>query len=156
MNPKNVIQFAHLIEELKLKKRTGWINSGIELPESISDHMHRMSLLALLAPPTLNKSRCVEIASTHDIAESIVGDITPFDGISKQEKHSLEADAMTRIQDMLGNTEHAKHIHELWLEYENCSSDEARFVKDLDKVEMLIQAFEYEKSTLLDVGGVFL
>ena len=26
----------------------------------------------------------------HDLAESIVGDITPVDGISKEEKHQME------------------------------------------------------------------
>ena len=33
---------------------------------------------------------------------AIVGDITPHDGISKEEKHKLEADAMNEICQNLG------------------------------------------------------
>ena len=33
----------------------------------------------------------------------------------------------------------------LWAEYEEATSPEALFVKDLDKYEMIVQAFEYEK-----------
>ena len=34
---------------VQLTKRTGWIRMGIDGPESIADHMYRMSLMALIA-----------------------------------------------------------------------------------------------------------
>ena len=37
---------------------------------------------------------------------------------------------------------------ELWNEYENGITPEAKFVKDLDKLEMLLQADHYEKRTI--------
>lgn len=33
------------------------------------------------------------------------------------------------------------------MEYEDCTSEEARVVKDLDKLEMVVQADEYERGT---------
>lgn len=39
----------------------------------------------------------------------------------------------------------AAEIKELWLEYEDCTSEEARVVKDFDKLEMIVQADEYEQ-----------
>ncbi|GAB2216275.1 hypothetical protein Droror1_Dr00024045 [Drosera rotundifolia] len=39
----------------------------------------------------------------------------------------------------------AEKIKELWAEYENNSSLEANMVKDFDKVEMILQALEYER-----------
>lgn len=36
-----MLEFFHLIEQLKTQKRTGWVNEGITNPESISDHMYR-------------------------------------------------------------------------------------------------------------------
>lgn len=42
------------------------------------------------------------MALVHDVAESLVGDITPHCGVSDADKHALEADAIGRIQDMLG------------------------------------------------------
>lgn len=40
----------HLMEELKLKKRLGWIQYGIDenKAESIADHMYRMAVMAML------------------------------------------------------------------------------------------------------------
>ena len=34
--------------------------------------------------------RCIKMALVHDLAESIVGDITPSCGVSKDEKHRRE------------------------------------------------------------------
>ncbi|CAN0546110.1 unnamed protein product, partial [Ectocarpus sp. 8 AP-2014] len=38
----------------------------------------------------------------------------------------------------------ALEIKKLWYEYEDCTSEEARVVKDLDKLEMIVQADDYE------------
>lgn len=45
----------------------------------------------------LDRSKCLEMALIHDLAESIVGDITPDDGITAHEKHALELDAMVEV-----------------------------------------------------------
>ncbi|KAF7796829.1 hypothetical protein EIP86_008013 [Pleurotus ostreatoroseus] len=47
---------------------------------------------------------------------------------------------------MLHESPVAKRIEALWLEYEEGTSNEARFVKDLDRFEMASQAFEYERN----------
>jgi len=74
-----------------------------------------------------------------------VGDITPSEGIPKEEKHRLEAEAMSNfVHDMLHNSPAAQRIQSLWHEYEEGQSPEAKFVKDLDKFEMASQALEYE------------
>lgn len=53
--------------------------------------MYRMGLLAfLIENPEIDKLRCMQIGLVHDLAESLVGDITPFCGVSKEEKHRLE------------------------------------------------------------------
>jgi hypothetical protein len=45
---------------------------------------------------------CVKMALVHDVAESLVGDITPHCGVSNADKHAMELAAVERIQDMLG------------------------------------------------------
>jgi putative hydrolase of HD superfamily len=52
---------------------------------------------------------------------------------------------MLGFRELLGNTTMAQEIVDLWQEYEDASSPEALFVKDLDKFEMIVQALEYEK-----------
>ncbi len=40
--------------------------------------------------PVVNKDRLVKVCLVHDLAEAVVGDITPYDGVSKEEKRKLE------------------------------------------------------------------
>ncbi|RDX82333.1 HD domain-containing protein 2 [Mucuna pruriens] len=142
----SVIDFLTLCHRLKTTKRKGWVNHGIKGAESIADHMYRMALMALIAGdvPGLNRERCIKIALVHDIAEAIVGDITPSDGVPKAEKSRMEQEALNKMCELLGGGMRAEEIKELWAEYENNSSLEANLVKDFDKVEMILQALEYE------------
>ncbi|ORY05245.1 hypothetical protein K493DRAFT_252902 [Basidiobolus meristosporus CBS 931.73] len=150
------LQFFHICEKLKRTKRTGWIKRGVNQPESIADHMHRMSIMALLIDDkSLNRDRCMKMAAVHDLAEAIVGDITPHCGVSKEDKYKLEHDAMVKMVDTLGNSEQAQEIFELWKEYEAGRSSEALLVKDLDKFEMIVQAIEYEKSDNIRLNEFF-
>jgi len=48
VNTINALNFFHLVGKLKITKRTGWVNHNVNLPESIADHMYRMSMLAML------------------------------------------------------------------------------------------------------------
>jgi len=142
------LAFFHVIERLKTQKRTGWLEHDIPSPESISDHMYRMAVLALCcSDTTLDIAKCVMLAVVHDLAEAHVGDITPRDNIPKAEKVRLETEAMRNfLHDMLHDSPAAKRIEKLWMEYEEQETPEARFVKDLDRFEMASQALEYERA----------
>ncbi|KAI7872709.1 HD domain-containing protein [Spinellus fusiger] len=159
--PHNVLAFLHTLEQLKRTKRTGWIDHGIRGPESISDHMHRMSVMAMLInDPSLDRNKqvtrlCIKMALVHDLAEAVVGDITPHAGVSKQDKYTRERNAMEGFQKLLDNTSMAQEITALWLEYEEASTPEALLVKDLDKFEMIVQAMEYETSDGKPLDGFF-
>lgn len=69
-----MIDFLVQISQLKTTKRTGWLNHGIKQPESISDHMYRMSIIAMMIKDdTIDKNKLIQMALVHDIAESIAG-----------------------------------------------------------------------------------
>jgi putative hydrolase of HD superfamily len=68
---------------------------------------------------------------------AIVGDITPSDGVSKEEKNRRESAAMDEMCQLLGGGIQAEEMKELWMEYENNSSAEAKLVKDFDKVHLI-------------------
>ncbi|KAM0042192.1 putative HD/PDEase domain, F-box-like domain superfamily, 5'-deoxynucleotidase YfbR/HDDC2 [Helianthus debilis subsp. tardiflorus] len=95
-----------------------------EFKESIADHMYRMALMALIADdlPGINRERCIKIALVHDIAEA----------------------ALNEMCEILGGGKRAEEIKEPWREYEDNASLEANLVKDFDKIEMILQALEYE------------
>ena len=144
----NILNFAHAISTLKSTPRTGWVRSKVKDPESISDHMHRMALLAFLVPSDsrIDRNKIIKMALIHDVAEARVGDITPHDGVSPTEKYELESAGMSFLVKTLNSSPEAIEMNDLWLEYEKGESFEAQIVKDLDKFEMIVQAFEYEKS----------
>ncbi|KAL3614207.1 hypothetical protein CASFOL_042281 [Castilleja foliolosa] len=65
--------------------------------------MYRMSLMALIADDLPGVNRCIKIAIVHDIAEAIVGDITPSDGVPKEEKSRMEQEALDEMCKVLGD-----------------------------------------------------
>ncbi|CAM4688969.1 hypothetical protein PO909_010333 [Leuciscus waleckii] len=141
----NMLQFMKLVGQLKRVPRTGWVYRNIKQPESVSDHMYRMSMMALtIQDISINKERCMKLALVHDLAECIVGDIAPADNVSKTEKHRRENEAMVHITGLLDDGLR-KEIYNLWEEYEAQSSPEAKLVKEFDQLEMIIQAHEYEE-----------
>ncbi|KAK9188515.1 hypothetical protein WN944_019918 [Citrus x changshan-huyou] len=87
---------------------------------------------------------------------SIVGDITPSDGVPKEVKSRMEQEALNEMCKVLGGGMRAEEIQELWAEYENNASIEANLVKDFDKVEMILQALEYEMGKLLDEFSAYM
>ncbi|KAE8705948.1 HD domain-containing protein 2 [Hibiscus syriacus] len=153
----SAIDFLTLCHSLKTTKRAGWVGRDVQNPESIADHMYRMGLMALITSdiPGIDRDKCVKMAIVHDIAEAIVGDITPSDGISKDEKSRREREALDHMCKLLGGGSRAKEIAELWMEYEENSSSEAKIVKDFDKVEMILQALEYENEQGVDLDEFF-
>ncbi|KAH8116332.1 HD domain-containing protein [Phellopilus nigrolimitatus] len=141
------LAFFHILEQLKTQKRTGWVDHKIPDPESISDHMYRMAILAMCSSDTsIDITKCVLMCLVHDLAEAQVGDIAPRESIPRAEKQRREAEAMHNFAHvMLHGSPAALRIEALWKEYEDGQTAEARFVKDLDRFEMASQALEYER-----------
>lgn len=117
--------------------------------------MYRMSLMSMLAPPSLasrlDMHKCMKMCLIHDMAESLVGDITPIDGVPKPEKNRREAATMDYITKSLlggvygGGTGIGEDIRAIWQEYEDSKTLESLYVHDIDKMELLLQMVEYEK-----------
>ncbi|TIA73616.1 hypothetical protein E3P77_01146 [Wallemia ichthyophaga] len=151
------LRFMHLIEYAKTQKRTGWLRSGVNGAESISDHMWRMSIMSLVcADERIDHIKASQMAIVHDIAECIVGDIAPSDNITKPVKNNLERQAMNDIvHKYLHGSYQARYLMAIWEEYEQQSSAESTFVKDLDRLEMCLQAFEYERIQNINLNGFY-
>ncbi|CAI5740994.1 unnamed protein product [Peronospora destructor] len=154
----NAIEFLRLCGRLKTLKRTGWVNNKVALPESVADHTYRMEMCCMLlddANETVNRSKCMKMAIVHDLAESLVGDITPHDGVAEEDKYRMEKEALDEICNTLGNTPSAAEIRALWNEYEAGSTEEAKIVKDFDKFEMILQADDYERAQNIRLDDFF-
>ena len=105
------------------------------------------------------------IGLCHDLAESVVGDIPTYAGVPKgmmmtfpvsiqyspvaEKKHRLEELGFEYIGNMIKTSrpELADVILNAWLDYEEGRTPEGRYMKQIDKFECLIQAFQYEQRT---------
>jgi len=144
---EEIIDFILQVEELKKEKRKGWTLRGIKTPESVADHSFMVAFITLIlaenSKKKLNKQKILELAIIHDIAESICGDITPYDKKAKQKKQ-IEDSAMQKLTENI-SPKLKKKILTLWNEYEEGKTKEAKFVKEIDRLEVFFQAYKYEK-----------
>lgn len=126
---------------LKSVPRAGWLRVGVERPESVAAHSWGVAWLVLaLCPRGVDRGRALAIATIHDLAEVVVGDITPHDGVDPAAKSAAEEQAMAG---MVAPLHHAGELNALWREYEDGSTPEGRFVKACDKLDMALMAAIY-------------
>ena len=110
-----MVRFLCLTGRLKTLPRRGWIlnNRRIRNPESIAGHMYRMAIMKFLfdfhdddnddgdstgsKTTKLDANKVMKLSLVHDMAECIVGDITPMDGIDADEKHRNELEVMEKL-----------------------------------------------------------
>jgi putative hydrolase of HD superfamily len=145
-----VLTFLEAAGHLKGLERAGWVRVGVPNPEHVADHAYRVAMLALLLAPRLglDVGKSVQLALLHDLAEARVGDLTPADGVSPAAKRAREQAAFAAIVEGLPE---GPALAGLFREYEGEATPEARAVRQLDKLEMALQALEYERETGLDL-----
>lgn len=143
-NTNSIFEF---ILQLKNIPRSGWQKKlGIVRPESVADHAYSVAAIAMILSDVkkLNSEKTLKMAILHDLAESIIGDLTPDDG-PRSQKIKLENTAMKKIISTL-DTKIQKQYWSLWLEYQKGISKEAKLLHQVDKLDMALQANEYKKS----------
>ena len=135
------------ISHLKQLYRQGWLRRGIsrERCESVADHTYTAALLgywlARAEFPELDAERVLRMTLLHDVGEVYAGDIIPQDDVDVHVKSALERNAVQRV---FGNLPGGEAYIELWEEFEAGSSPEACFVRQIDRLEMALQACLYE------------
>lgn len=144
--------------QLKQLYRQGWLHNGILLEncESVAEHSFGVALLALVLADEysveLDTAKVIRMALIHDLGEIYAGDFTPADNIDRNDKYNLEKQSVMKVLEKLPNG--FKWIA-LWEEYEIGESAESQFVKQLDKLEMALQASVYEHQGFADLSMFF-
>ena len=144
---EGLVRTLKLSGRLKKEHRRGWvIKVGIPDPESVADHSFRTALIAMLLGDSrgLDTGKMMRMALIHDLGEAIIGDLTPLDTAKLETKKHDETEAIEEIFSTLPKQLREKYLH-LWRELRDGSSEEAKLVSDADKLEMALQASEYEK-----------
>lgn len=131
----------NVLSKINELKRSGWINRKVKKPESVAEHSYCVALMALaFAPAEMDKTKLVKMALVHDIQEIYAGDFTPHDQITAEEKGRLELIAAQKISKDLNNPE----MLSLFMEYEKGEGKEAKFIKDLDRMDAVLLGKYYD------------
>jgi putative hydrolase of HD superfamily len=149
MSSEKLIEFSEIIGKLKVVNRSGWVSHvGITKPESVADHSFRCAILAMSIGDLLgvDTEKLIRMLLLHDIQESITGD---YDYYAKEEigTPTVKLKERKAIKEILSRlpTKLKRKYYAIWQECEDKTTREAMLANDIDKIEMLIQALEYEK-----------
>jgi putative hydrolase of HD superfamily len=143
---------------LKHLFRQGWLKRGVprQNVESVADHSFGVSVLALWLArayfPDLDADKAVRMALLHELGEIYAGDITPRDGIAEDEKRRREE---ASVREVCAKLPGGQEYIDLWLEFEAGQTPEAIFVRQLDRLEMGLQAAVYEHMGLGELPEFF-
>lgn len=164
--PQSFLDFIGLITHLNEIKRQGWVERGIEDPESVSEHSFQVTVLTLIMASRrgLDVAKAVKMAMIHDWPEVITLDRTPYNHLPPQEKalalqnwtppssealvekRRQEKEALQKITSKLPPPLR-QEIRDLWDEYDRGLTSEAQLVQEMDQAQRLIQAGQYHKLT---------
>ncbi|MEH6631768.1 MAG: HD domain-containing protein [Halopseudomonas aestusnigri] len=134
-----ILEFLRASEPLKSTLRSGFTASG--RPESTAEHTWRLCLMALLLEdeyPDLDILKLMKILIIHDLGEAINGDIPAIDQSSGNNKNVEERKDLEQLSSVLPSALKDK-VMDLWDDYDQGKSEEARLAKALDKLETLLQ-----------------
>lgn len=144
---KNVIKFFKHNMVLHQKKRSGWDSKHFDVSgkvETVSDHVYSTMKLAQAINKhynlDVNIDKVLKMLLVHEFGEILIGDITPFDNVTVEEKASIEHKAFKNVVSMLSNRE---ELYNLMIEFDEHSTKESKFAYMCDKLEAPLQAKVY-------------
>ncbi len=144
---ENVLDYYYKACKLKEVERTGWNEWNIskEGPvERIAEHIYGTQIIAMAIyleyELDINIDKVTTMLAHHETEEIEIGDITPFDGVTEEEKKILGNKAVTNITSKLKNGEYIKRYVD---EFEKGETKEARFAYLCDKIECILWAKKY-------------
>ena len=147
MQPRNLIEFLHIIEKLKCNTRHSWTSSGRQ--ESVAEHCWRLAVMALLVTdefPEVDSKKLVTMCLIHDFGEALTGDIPSFAKTKADEEN--EEIAISKLLEAL--PEHiALEFRALFNEMAELHTEEAKLFKALDNLESILSHNEASLDTWL-------
>ena len=143
----NVLHYYYETNTLKEVERTGWKYWNVSREkriESIPEHIYgtQQLAMAIFSEFTLKIDifKVVTMLSLHETEEINIGDKTPFDGVSEQEKLEMGKKAVAKTFSVLDKKDMFTQLVD---EFNERRTPEAKFAYFCDKMECDLQAKKY-------------
>jgi len=147
-----VLEFYKLTARLKDVVREGWKQWHVSAPrvESVAEHVYSSCMLAIAVHSEfdydLDIMRVVYMLAVHELEETIIGDITPF------QNQDVKKQGRIAVKKILAPLKNGAEIEAVIAEFENGKTWEARFAKWVDKLDAGIQCKLYDMVGHIDVS----
>ncbi len=146
---KNIyLDFFKTVGKSKRLPRTGWVREKVKNPESTAEHSFRVGVLSMILSDevNVNKEKLMKMSLIHDLGEVYTGDLVWTRGEIvdiniREEKEKKELRGMIKLFSLLKN---GSQFIEIFEEMIDGITKEAKVFWQIDKLEMALQALEYE------------
>lgn len=141
-----ILRLFEAIHPLDQVARAGYVLRGVSEPESVAAHSHFVALMTMLVcdqhPEAFDRERALAIALIHDLCEAELMDIPmpAADGHFGEAKDRAEQAVTEQLFE--GFDARYAEYHQDFLD---AGTPEARLVRGLDKVQMLIKVIMYDR-----------
>jgi len=134
------IEFIEEIDKLKKICRQTLLMDGSR-NENDAEHSWHLALMAMVlseySPEKLDVCRVIKMLLIHDLVEIDAGDTFCYDEKANEDKEDREQKAAERIFGLLPSDQ-GKEFRELWEEFEERKTPEARFAASIDRMQPLL------------------
>lgn len=135
------LKFIKEIDKIKyIQRRTKLFHSN--RPENDAEHSWHLAMMVLILCEHSNQEidllKVIKMVLIHDIVEIDSGDIFIYDTNKNHNNTHEELKAAQRIFGLLPK-EQADDLIDLWLEFEEGKTKEAKFAKAMDRLEPILQ-----------------
>lgn len=144
------IQFIIEIDKLKKVFRHNIVIGTIR-NENDAEHSWHLAIMAMLlseysADKDIDILKVIKLAIVHDLVEIDAGDTFCYDDKANEDKAEREQKAAERLFNILPEDQ-AEEIFNLWREFEERKTPEARFASCLDRLQPLLLNYSTEGYT---------
>lgn len=137
---KKQLDFVLELDKLKYIERRSYVADGSR-HENDSEHSWHLALMAIILSEYANEPvdllHVIKMVLIHDVVEIDAGDTYAYDSAGNATKREREEKAADRIFHILPEDQ-AKEMRDIWEEYEECITPEAKFANTLDRVQPLM------------------
>lgn len=148
------IAFIKEIDKIKyIRRRTRLFNS--DRNENDAEHSWHLAMMALVlseySDAEVDLLKVIKMVLIHDIVEIDAGDTFIYDPNKNHENTEEELKSAQRIFGLLPEKQAAEFI-EIWTEFEEGVSEEAKFARAMDRLEPLLQNASNDGGTWKEFG----
>lgn len=148
------IEFIKEIDKIKyIQRRTKLFNS--DRHENDAEHSWHLAMMAIVlsdySDEKIDLLKVLKMVLIHDIVEIDAGDTFIYDQNKSHDNTEEELKSAKRIFGILPENQ-AKEFIEIWTEFEDGKTSEAKFARSMDRLEPLLQNTSNQGGTWEEFG----